>query len=164
MTKQFPLNKIRIVKNMAFIELINKQKVVKGYAKIDKEDIAKLGNSRWYMSNSGYVVRDSKIKPARLHQLIIGGKKEGLEIDHKNGNRLDNRKKNLRYATHSQNIINSRARKILGYQFSFGRRLKYRVYVCVEGKRIHVGSFETKKDAIRARKKAVKIYYKQFRI
>lgn len=41
-----------------------------------------------------------------MHRYILNAKKEDNQIDHINGNRLDNRKSNLHFVTRSQNIQN----------------------------------------------------------
>jgi HNH endonuclease len=40
-----------------------------------------------------------------LHHFIVG-KKDGLEVDHRDGNGLNDRKSNLRHVTHIKNILN----------------------------------------------------------
>lgn len=45
---------------------------------------------------------DGTYRMAKLHRLILG-EPEGLQVDHINGDRLDNRRENLREATNSQN-------------------------------------------------------------
>lgn len=65
----------------------------------------------WYVNNAGYVARSTyagyglerKLQVVLLHRLIASGIPR---IDHHNGNKLDNRRQNLRPATHNQNMWN----------------------------------------------------------
>jgi hypothetical protein len=65
--------------------------------------------------NSGYLwvcpSHNGIAKPKSVHRLIaaafIGPKPEMLEINHKNGDKLDNRPENLEYVTRSENIAHS---------------------------------------------------------
>jgi hypothetical protein len=58
--------------------------------------------------NCGYKFRYVNGKNMLVHLLVAeafyGKKPEGYDVDHKNGNRSDNRPSNLRYATRSQNM------------------------------------------------------------
>jgi len=81
-----------------------------GTTKIDNNDFEKIAVHNWYWSfrsngARGYI--RSGTNHISLHQLIMG-KKAGYEIDHINRDVLDNRKTNLRFVTHSQNIINAK--------------------------------------------------------
>ena len=78
---------------------------------VDYSDYEKIVlNNGWYIQNNGYVLRNSDKKT--LHSLIMG-KKEGFVIDHINRNKLDNRKKNLRFVTYSANGINKTIKVIV---------------------------------------------------
>lgn len=63
---------------------------------------------RWRLNPNGYVARrGSRNTSIYLHREILGLRKgDGLEGDHINGNRLDNRRRNLRVATKAQNQQN----------------------------------------------------------
>lgn len=70
------------------------------YAIVDCEDYEMVEKfSPWYENDGGYAVKktrvDGKSISLRMHRLIMPVPK-GLVIDHINGNRLDNRKNNLR--------------------------------------------------------------------
>jgi hypothetical protein len=41
-----------------------------------------------------------------MHRDIMGTPPDGMQVDHINGNKLDNRRENLRFATASENCIN----------------------------------------------------------
>lgn len=122
--------------------------------KIDKDDLEKVKQYKWCLNDFGYA-RSYKI---RLHQLIIG-KKEGLEIDHINHNRLDNRKQNLRHCTRSENNINRT--KQGGVRWHILTK-KWRVRICVNYKDISLGYFTNKQEALKIRKQAEKKYFGKF--
>jgi len=78
---------------------------------------------------------------------------EGL-IDHANGDRSDNRFSNLRLVTRSQNAANASchrdsASKIKGVYWS-RQRHRWRAEICVSGRRIHIGLYDSKDAAAAA--------------
>ena len=74
---------------------------------IDDEDYQSLPTKRWNLSTLGYVVVGSIVKgqPSFLHRIIMKAER-GQFIDHINGNKLDNRKQNLRFCTLTENQFN----------------------------------------------------------
>jgi hypothetical protein len=74
---------------------------------VDDEDYAWLSQYRWYWSESrtGFHIH-TQIEGRRqeIHRLILPT--EAQTVDHRNRNRLDNRRCNLRPATFSQNQAN----------------------------------------------------------
>jgi len=71
---------------------------------VDDEDYWRLMLYKWRYSN-GYVLHGNGVT---MQSLVIKDSKPSPkhEIDHINGNKLDNRKRNLRWATRSQNVLN----------------------------------------------------------
>lgn len=82
------------------------------YAIIDADDYDRvIAYGKWYENDSGYAMKKTRIKgksvSIRIHMLVnntpIGC---GFHTDHINGNRLDNRKENLRAVTPALNAWN----------------------------------------------------------
>jgi hypothetical protein len=76
---------------------------------LDADDVGRvLSGAKWRKSNR-YVVRNAGQRPDRyteyLHRVVMC-EPVGLEVDHISGDRLDNRKQNLRPVTHAQNSQN----------------------------------------------------------
>jgi hypothetical protein len=84
------------------------------FAIIDIEDRKKVAPYVWWVTDgyasSGYYIGNRKIgrkwKPLRMHRIIMGCDDSTKKIDHINGNRLDNRKSNLRFCSNQQNSFN----------------------------------------------------------
>jgi hypothetical protein len=90
----------------------------------------------------------------------------GLLVDHRNSNGLDNRRANLRLATHTQNMHNCRKRKnatsrFIGVWLDKKRKL-WESAIMNDGKKIFLGRFKTDIDAARAYDKAALEYHKDF--
>lgn len=80
------------------------------------------------------------------------------EIDHINGDSLDNRIENLRPATRSQNSRNHRKNRrntsgVTGVSW-MSVRGKWRCWITIERRHVHIGLFEKFEDAVAARKEA----------
>lgn len=88
-----------------------------------------------------------------MHQQIMGEQK-GLQIDHKDGNRLNNSRYNLRHVTKAENIANrSRANKNKksGLPVSiFKSQERFEVKIMRSGKKIYIGRFASVAEAQKA--------------
>lgn len=80
-------------------------------ATVDDEDFIRFGHLKWYAQKTQdgrfYAARRIDGKISLLHRAILGTAL-GKKVDHRNGNTLDCRRKNLRPATDAQNAQNSR--------------------------------------------------------
>ena len=80
---------------------------------ISQRDYAMVSRHRWTRHRPykvTYARISSRSNACYMHNLILP-KREGVSVDHKNGNGLDNRRCNLRYATHAQQAANRCARR-----------------------------------------------------
>ena len=79
------------------------------FAIVDDDDYEWLKQWKWCLSKSGYAVRGTNCKPKQkivfMHRQIMNVLL-GMQVDHKNHTRLDNRKSNLRLCTGNDNRIN----------------------------------------------------------
>ncbi len=91
------------------------------------------------------------------HQVIWimfkGDIPDGMEIDHKDLDPTNNRIDNLRLATHQQNMFNKSTQQNnksgnKGVWWD-EKRKKWQSYINIDGKRNHLGRYDTKEDAIK---------------
>lgn len=89
-----------------------------------------------------------------------------MHIDHKDGDKSNNRIANLRLATAAQNVANSGARSTnkLGVKGVYKVKGKkgYDVEICPNGNRIYVGRFQTVEEAQAAYENASKQHFGEF--
>lgn len=87
-------------------------------ALVDSSDYLKVLGHTWHAyfdGNNWYAltnisVCNGKYRTVSMHRLLLGEPKN-VKIDHVDGNGLNNRRKNLRFASDSHNQCNSRKRK-----------------------------------------------------
>lgn len=92
-----------------------------------------------------------------LHHAILGRPLFGLQIDHINGNSLDNRRQNLRIVTNRQNCSNQKHHRgekkksssYVGVSWSKNAG-KWRAYISFDGTQRHLGYYLTQEDASKA--------------
>lgn len=131
---------------------------------IDKEDYERVKTHQWYIGKNGYPVTNVNRTPITLHRYLIDTDKE--TIDHINGNPLDNRKTNLRPATHRENSYNAKVSKnnksgYKGVWWSRDKR-KYCAEIHINRKKIHLGYFTKPEEAAKAYDKAAVQYFGSF--
>lgn len=113
---------------------------------------AKPGYS-WYAMRRKSKAESPRREVEYLHRRIMHPP-PGISIDHVNGNGLDCRRSNMRFATHAQNQRNQR-RSVANTSGFRGvswdaENLKWRASITVEGKSINLGRFDMAEDAAAA--------------
>jgi hypothetical protein len=131
---------------------------------LDEEDYYLFGSWTWRVVG-GYLVRRTMGSKIWFHRLV-NKTPEGLETDHINGNKLDNRKCNLRTVDSSQNQRNRNTKHVSntglkGINF-YKKNGKYRVSITFRGKAIHIGYFFTIEEAKQAYDKAASQYFGEY--
>lgn len=140
------------------------------FALVDDEDFKNFNKFNWHIDNRGSKIYAKKNCPsgktAYLHREIMQKlNKSNLEIDHIDGNGLNNQKNNLRLATRSQNMANTSVHKdnksnCKGVCWDKDRS-KWMVRICKNYKVINIGRFKNKKEAIKAyNEKALRMFGK----
>ena len=112
--------------------------------------------------SSGYLTVSVHGRDYSVHRIVMlmcyGFYGEGLEVDHINHVRNDNRLVNLRFATQGENLKNQSVSSksttgVTGVYFSKARK-KYIAQIKVNRKRIYLGAFKTLEEAAAARAEA----------
>lgn len=143
---------------------------------IDNED-ADLLEVQWSVavrksSNIGYVVRGMrtpKYIKIMQHRVVLSrmlGREleKGEEVDHINGNGIDNRRENLRLASGAQNQANRHIQKnnTIGLKGVSRMGKNYQAKITVNRTRHYLGTFSTPEEAHEAYVKAAKKYFGDF--
>ncbi len=139
-----------------------------GFSAIVDDDVfEELNQHRWAASGNGtgrlYAVRRTrvpggKLRYIRMHRAICGDT-VGIDVDHINGNSLDNRRSNLRAATRSQNIANhagpsQSASGFWGVYRSQRHPAGWKANIRINNKKLHLGYFADLEEAARVRDRA----------
>jgi hypothetical protein len=124
-------------------------------ALVDDDDFDNLSKHKWtYAKTTGYAKRkqwiDGKQHTILMHQEVMKVT-TGIEVDHRNRKKLDNRKENLRFCTSSQNRVNfgPKSNNTTGFKGvqKYGKRFKAMIS---GGKATYLGIFNTPEEAAKA--------------
>jgi hypothetical protein len=133
------------------------------YLMVDDEDAHWLDRHRWHINKkhttcyaqTRVYANGGRSKMMRLHRVIMNAP-DGLDVDHINGNGLDNRRCNLRLATRSQNAANAKrhrdnaSSRYKGLLYTSRLRKPWQAVVCVKGVHYRSLRFAKEIDAARA--------------
>lgn len=128
------------------------------FAIVDDCDYAWLVQFSWYLA-CGYPTTSFTYKGRRrlkihMHNLLLHFER-GKEVDHINRNKLDNRRENLRFATHSQNVKNVQRKDCKSglRGVCWTGQLKKRPWYATahfQGRQFNLGRYATKEEAAAA--------------
>lgn len=151
--------------------------LTRGYTATVDDCDADLAAFKWQASGSHHiyakrhVMQDGKLKPVHLHHVIFERATgceipDGLMVDHRDLNQLNNRRDNLRLATNGQNRANTARQKnnTSGYKGAYWRKdqQRWRAIIRVNGRNISLGNYSTAQEAHAAYCEAAKKHHGEF--
>lgn len=135
---------------------------------IDSEDLERVSGLTWMRGKRGYPIAHTSrklpggVKTIPVHKLLLSPP-EGYDVDHISGDKMDNRKCNLRVCTHQQNMFNQKLRNTNNtgyYGVSFMRNCgKYEAYINLDGRKKYLNIYGTAAEAANARDAAAVMLY-----
>ena len=141
------------------------------FAQVDDADFDYLNRWKWYAvkrdnnfyARRGFRLDNGKTKGILMHRDIVAVP-DGMQVDHRDGNGLNNQRANLRVCTPSQNQMNKK-RPPFGSSVYKGVRLnqgKWEVRISKNNKRIYLGRFDTEIEAALTWNEAAKNHHGEF--
>ena len=133
----------------------------------DVEDWSYAQKIYWYKNNSGYARGEVNGKTVLFHDYIFNiNTNDDIEIDHIWGDRLDNRRSELRICDRNQNALNKGLYKnntsgVTGVSWH-KKYCKWSAYIQKNKRNILLGYFNKYEDAVEARRTAEKEYFGEY--
>lgn len=120
---------------------------------VDDSDYDHLITMKWYTPKNGlkYAKRSFGKKTLSMHRYILGVVDRNVLVDHIDGNPLNNTRGNLRICSSSQNLHNSKkpsrgvTSEYKGVHVT--KQGGIRAQICLNSKRVHLGTFRTFEEA-----------------
>jgi len=140
------------------------------FAILDDEDFERVAPHKWrFLGNPGglrrYAVCDHNGRLLYMHRLVANAP-PSMDVDHVDGNGLNNRRANLRVCTRQQNLRNMRPRggrysrfKGVAWDKNAGHWL---AGICVDQRRCYLGCFREEIEAAQAYDKAARAVFGAF--
>lgn len=152
---------------MREIEITQGRKV-----KVTKEDHRLVSQYNWsFSASTGYAVRKGRKgcnEPGTVHMhRFIMGAVPGIQIDHINGDKLDNRRSNLRNADVQKNAFNRKKPNVKctsKYKGVLKRKnsKSWEARIKLNGKSIYLGSYSNEIDAAKAYNEGANKYFGEY--
>lgn len=168
----YDTNEISIEDDIATMSLYDKKGNKIAETIFDSKYVDKIKEYKWYLrthkNNSlKYVMGTVDNKKVFLHRFILNTPSNKV-VDHINGNTLDNRESNIRVCTQANNsrnrIYKTSKGKVPGIYQQYGENGNYSVRITVNYKSIHIGTFKTYEEALKARLEAEEKYFGEYNV
>lgn len=135
-----------------------------GFAVVDPEDYERLARFAWFAATGGYAARNVKKRKRSMHREVLGVE-HGVQVDHIDGDKLNNRRSNLRPCTNQQNCFNQAGRpgtsRFKGVFWNRKSR-KWQAGIRKDYRARHLGMFENEMDAAAAYDRAARELFGDF--
>lgn len=136
---------------------------------VSDEDFVRVSAYKWYYTahRSGYAFTHIAKKTVYMHRFIIDAAK-GIEVDHIDGDTLNNIRANLRSATRRENAQNQKkhqrkaSRSLYKGVYKHTDGDKWSAQIRANGQDIRLGTFITDREAAQAYDKAAMQYFGEF--
>lgn len=131
---------------------------------VDESDFKVLSKYFWSVGSHGYATGSVSGKNKLLHRVLTECP-QGMEVDHVNGNRLDNRRSNLRICSRLQNAKNGSGHMSKPVPFKGVFRAmsgRWRAQIKSDGVLYHLGVFDTPEIAAEAYDMACLVLNREF--
>lgn len=137
-------------------------------ALVDDNDFEYLSQWKWraHFNRKNWYALYGK-DGLRMHRLLLSlSKNDKRQVDHINGNGLDNRRCNLRVCTCQQNTRNRKKHKNSASKYKgvfwYGPLNKWVAKIWFNNKSVHLGYFKSEKEAALIYDIAAKVFFKEF--
>lgn len=137
-------------------------------ATVDDEDYEMLSHFRWRLSGNGYACAvlwiDGARASFRMHRIILNAPTH-LLVDHRDRDRLNNTRANLRLCSFRQNAGNAKKSVRGSSRFKGVSRIKsgkFKARIHADGISKHLGTFDSELDAHNAYVAAARIVFGEF--
>ncbi|WP_223996484.1 HNH endonuclease [Burkholderia gladioli] len=121
---------------------------------IDDDCVALLSRFSWRLNSYGYAItniarEDGSRTAIAMHRMIVGRDIGDLQVDHINGDRLDNRRANLRLCSFTENTRNRGMHKNnkSGFKGIYAKRSRWVAAIKLNYRRIYLGAYPTPEEA-----------------
>ena len=142
------------------------------FALIDEQDADLILPHRWFALRDGHTYYANRKSPTvdgkrtriHMHRVILDAP-VGMDVDHRDGDGLNNTRENLRLCSRSQNMMNQRLKggtsQFKGVHWR-KKCAKWQARIQINGKRISLGHFIDEIEAARAYDTAARELFGEF--
>lgn len=158
-------NEYEITPEGVYIYTFNRRGEPSGRFMIDLDDLEKVLAKKWRFWKGCFMTGNTK--PIQIHRFLLDVYDENLVVDHINGDRSDNRRRNLRITTQQKNLINkgmmtNNSSEIAGVWYDKERR-KWVAEIRINNIKCQLGRYQRKELAVFARYYSELVVFKEFR-